>query len=533
MPTTIDATVHNTKKSSGGRHFELRFKPGDAALLPPGENRPLILVVNGTVWRATITTNNATNAPWIKAKLLSDTGKSSLTRLLESLGVSHGNVLRFEVPHVGELRLEHYASLEGPPASWPVPSHAEAAASATSIPVSPRTLFELPKHGGLLPPTLTFVKDIASVAASVATFAREAQSHAHLASRLVQQCTYWIAADDGNSFAPAKFVAYEAMTFDRYALAGGDVWGSRFDGKQARTQITKLTFRQFRSDPALSSALKTWAEITLGVVPGTAALRERLRFVRLPSRAENSSKAPRRWRDAILDAAVRVAGNGGRFTRNELLHAEGASMLQQTNSAGKSPGQTVTRELQRMQKDGIVEHEGPGAWRLLVPPLIAHSRDWSDEEIDAAIEREVFRLPEIPTSDFLAATRCRRGQDRVRQHTLANYRHCCAVCDIVDEKLLIASHIEAWADNPDARGKLSNVICLCRPHDCMFETGYWSLMDNLTVIRKLPVASETISRILPEPGSFKHPKSFPPHVAHLRAHREKHRIGIDWNVENA
>ncbi len=404
-------------------------------------------------------------------------------------------------------------------------SHAEAAVPAV-VPTIPQTLPELPKQETLVPPTLTFAKDIASFSAAVATFAREAKAHAHLAGRLVQQCTYWIAADDGKSFAPAKFAAYEAMTFDGYVLAGGDDGGSRFDGTLARKHIKKLTFRKFRSDPPLSSALKTWAEITLGVVTEPAAMRERWRFVRLPSRVENSSKTPRRWRDAILDAAVRVAGNGGRFTRNELLYAEGASMLQQTSSAGKSPDQTVTRELQRMQTDGIVEHEGLGAWRLLVPPLIAQDRDWSDEEIDAAIEREVFRLPDIPTSDALTLTRCRRGQDRVRVHVLANYRNRCAVCDIADENLLIASHVERWADNPDARGLLANVICLCRPHDCLFEAGYWSLADDLAVIRRTPLASETIARILPVTTSFQRPLKAPPHSNHLRVHRSKHGFDV-------
>jgi len=49
----------------------------------------------------------------------------------------------------------------------------------------------------------------------------------------------------------------------------------------------------------------------------------------------------------------------------------------------------------------------------------------------------------------------------LRKKTLANYRESCALCDVNDKGLLVSSHIARWADQPEARGLLSNTICLC------------------------------------------------------------------------
>ena len=96
---------------------------------------------------------------------------------------------------------------------------------------------------------------------------------------------------------------------------------------------------------------------------------------------------------------------------------------------------------------------------------------------------------------------------------------------MADVKLLIASHIARWADEPALRGKLSNVICLCRLHDSLFEAGYWGLDDHLDVIRRPSLDSVTLRAFLNDHTRFQPPEQFPPNPYYLSLHRA--RCGLD------
>jgi Predicted restriction endonuclease len=120
----------------------------------------------------------------------------------------------------------------------------------------------------------------------------------------------------------------------------------------------------------------------------------------------------------------------------------------------------------------------PGLW------IDVESQDWPDEVIDRAIRENRLRLGTVPTDSEVTLARQRRRQERLRRLTLLHYSSMCALCDINDPALLIASHIVGWAQAPEARGLLSNVLCLCRFHDILFEQGYWSLTDDFILLRK-------------------------------------------------
>jgi predicted restriction endonuclease len=112
----------------------------------------------------------------------------------------------------------------------------------------------------------------------------------------------------------------------------------------------------------------------------------------------------------------------------------------------------------------------------------------------------------------------------LRKATLLNYNNHCALCDIYDSQLLVASHIARWADNAEARGKLSNTICFCCFHDRLFEYGYFSLTDNLLVILKDRIESHSIkSWINCCSGNFTVPRHRPD-ILYLDEHRR--RVGL-------
>jgi len=159
-----------------------------------------------------------------------------------------------------------------------------------------------------------------------------------------------------------------------------------------------------------------------------------------------------------------------------------------------------------------------------VPPINVEDQDLTDGEIDDALRANRLRIGMVPTDSHEALTRQRRGQARIRTLTVINYRGSCAVCDVTDRDLLVASHIVRWADSPEQRGDLSNVICLCRIHDALFEIGYWSLDDGLRPLKRASVASDTIRRLLEAMTSFASPLEYSPGAAALAQHRQ--RVGL-------
>ncbi len=159
---------------------------------------------------------------------------------------------------------------------------------------------------------------------------------------------------------------------------------------------------------------------------------------------------------------------------------------------------------------------------LIDRPVDVDKSDLSDEAIDVAITLHKLTIGNVPTSDEQVLTRRRHGQSRLRMLTLNNYGHRCAFCDVDDDSLLVASHVVRWADDPIARGDLSNIICLCRFHDPLFEQGYICLTDDCQ-IETISSSNKTVSTNLALITGFRSPKQFPPLPEYLRRHRQRNR----------
>jgi HNH endonuclease len=157
-------------------------------------------------------------------------------------------------------------------------------------------------------------------------------------------------------------------------------------------------------------------------------------------------------------------------------------------------------------------------------PLVSQTgtlSDWNrhfDEAIDVALLANRLKIGIVPTNVQQAIVRQRKGQARLRTLTILNYEASCAVCDITEQRLLIASHIVGWAEGPDHRGDLSNVICLCRIHDPLFEAGYWSLDDSLALLKKR-AQSKTITLVLDAMTAFRPPLKHCPAQCFVKHHR--------------
>ena len=81
---------------------------------------------------------------------------------------------------------------------------------------------------------------------------------------------------------------------------------------------------------------------------------------------------------------------------------------------------------------------------------------------------------DVPTT----ATR-RRGQALFRQTILSAYRNQCALAGLADQRLLIASHIIPWSQDPGMRLNPRNGIALNPLHDKAFDQGLITFDDDL------------------------------------------------------
>lgn len=233
------------------------------------------------------------------------------------------------------------------------------------------------------------------------------------------------------------------------------------------------------------------------------------------------------WRDAVLSSLKSYSQRRAThiIQRQPFIAEEMDVIASVTESRGATPTQTLSRVLQDLRDEGILEFLDPGNYLLLDIRFSVEDEELTDQAIDHALRANRLQIGIVPTDNPQARVRQRKGQDRIRTLTVENYRSCCAMCDVVDLRLLIASHIVGWAEAPEDRGDLQNVICLCRMHDALFEAGYWSLDDSLGLLKKESVASKTIRLLLDGMTSFRLPLQYPPGQLFVRRHRERTGFG--------
>ncbi len=229
------------------------------------------------------------------------------------------------------------------------------------------------------------------------------------------------------------------------------------------------------------------------------------------------------WQGAVLAGLHRFSERHQTrlIPRAQLITEELAAIAAQVGSRGVTPKYTLSRILQEFRRMGMLNHVQRGVDLLLDRPITAEAEDYPDAALDIAIEREEFRIDDVPTGDATILTRRRRGQSRLRLHALANYSNRCALCDVKDRDLLIASHIVRWADDPDTRGRLSNLFCFCRMHDSLFEFGYLSIADDFSVLKKPAVTSKVVGYLQSTADRVRSPRTHCPATEFLRRHRQR------------
>ena len=321
----------------------------------------------------------------------------------------------------------------------------------------------------------------------------------------------------------ARLEAVRLLAEDDISRRGLKSPRTRLLGLNSVTSLIRQVLPEARTD---SSRLRGWSKPEL-VARLQQAKGKRLNGAEASALNTLLSHIPvedgQDWRQVVLQALRRYAKRNRtrKIRREDLLRQELKRIVGETSSLGATPAQTVSRVLQELRDDGAVYFLGRGTYLLLDPPLDVEAEDVPDRALDFAAKRNRLRIGAVATSDETALARRRKGQDRVRALTLQNYGGQCALCDISDVRLLVASHVSSWADDPENRGNLSNVICLCRFHDALFENGYLAFSDDLAVLRGDAGGSKAVESILSSALEFRPPLEHPPDPTFLRRHRRR------------
>lgn len=85
----------------------------------------------------------------------------------------------------------------------------------------------------------------------------------------------------------------------------------------------------------------------------------------------NDPSIARAWRDSVLDAVVRLSSRHGTLTiqRQALVTEELDRIVEETRSDGATPAQTLSRLLQNLRDEGVLEFLGDGAYRVTKQPV--------------------------------------------------------------------------------------------------------------------------------------------------------------------
>lgn len=93
--------------------------------------------------------------------------------------------------------------------------------------------------------------------------------------------------------------------------------------------------------------------------------------------------------------------------------------------------------------------------------------------VAASVESGDFHAP-----DGWTMAKRRAGQRVFREKVLARFSNACCVCGLDDERLLDASHIVPWRDDPDNRLNPANGLALCVLHHRALDAGLLHLSEE-------------------------------------------------------
>ena len=98
-----------------------------------------------------------------------------------------------------------------------------------------------------------------------------------------------------------------------------------------------------------------------------------------------------------------------------------------------------------------------------------------------AENESAFEYQDYTGQDRIVTTKTRIGQKFFRKSVMSAYRYRCCITGLAMPKLLVASHIVPWRDDPGNRLNPRNGLALSILHDKAFDLGMITINDDMTV----------------------------------------------------
>ncbi|MCY3567372.1 MAG: HNH endonuclease [Chloroflexi bacterium] len=165
--------------------------------------------------------------------------------------------------------------------------------------------------------------------------------------------------------------------------------------------------------------------------------------------------------------------------------------------------------------------------------------DWSrtaeaiaeaNEAVGAVLQSDDESQPIGNGQDVLVETKVRRGQALFRATVLSAYQNRCCITGLADPRLLNASHIVPWRDDPSNRLNPRNGLCLSALHDRAFDRGLITLDVDYRLLLSPQLKERnddfvSISFIRYEGNQIALPDKLAPDHGFLTLHRETIFVG--------
>jgi len=217
------------------------------------------------------------------------------------------------------------------------------------------------------------------------------------------------------------------------------------------------------------------------------------------------------------------------------LHARNPEIIALAERLGRTPGAVALKACNLAALDDSLPRKGMGhaskldreVWEasLRDPEMIlpVYARQTGATEPPSGLEEEQAEpiLPEAPqVTERVAAVRQRLGQDFFRRMVLVAWAERCPLTGVDDTRLLNASHIVAWKDDPANRLNPRNGICLNTLHDRAFDRRLITFDEDMRLVIA-PDVPERARRVLErvESPRLSMPERFRPDPVLLEAHR--------------
>ena len=166
--------------------------------------------------------------------------------------------------------------------------------------------------------------------------------------------------------------------------------------------------------------------------------------------------------------------------------------------------------------------------------------DWSatadaiaeaNQSVGATLPTDDENKPVAIGEDVVAATKVRRGQALFRATVLSAYQERCCITGLADARLLNASHIVPWRDDPSNRLNPRNGLCLSALHDRAFDRGLITFDANLRLVLSEQLASSPTRFTRRAFGAhagqqIELPEKFAPDLDLIQHHREHIFVGV-------